>query len=671
RLAVAVGQRVETRFPGGVLLIRLVGAGNEADVLATLASAVGVDDNIGDLDHLRVHLSDRPSLLIIDNCEHVIGAVRRFVGQEGGGPLQVLATSRTTLGLPGERVWRLQPLEVPDAAGTDQDCASVRLLADRVSAADASFSLDSTDTGDLSRLCRRAGGIPLALELTARWVPVVGLDGVADLTLESVPNQESPLTPHHVSLARAIVWSVETLAPRDKEAFEAASLFNGSFSLDGLWSVCLPDHSRREAARTVASLTDASLLTVERPESGPVRYRMLEPLREHAKAGLSADSLGLIRERHAAHFVERAVTIEDRAKGPGEAATFREIDEEIADFRAAMRHLLDGQRHADAALIAASLGRYWFVRYLGSEAQRWFSDALEGELDPHVRLAALSAAGWAAYGMADYEQAESRYHECLELARTAGDRGREGEALYGLARIHLPRRSRSGEALLGQALSIFDSTGAELQAAECRLWLGLRAANAGQVPAAIEWLNESITVLERFGYLGLLSVAHRYLSLAAWYAADESSARRHLELAESTARAAGDRRALGGALIQRGMVEGRWGDTDVAAAAITEALAPIPDNRDIDFCLIAFGAIPVLIKTRRWRVAGRLLAHLDRIYEEYGWTPLEERLPVTADFRSKVETGLTDERLSVAFDPVSSMTMAADLTGELAEIAHG
>ena len=334
-----------------------------------------------------------------------------------------------------------------------------------------------------------------------------------------------------------------------------------------------------------------------------------------------------------------------------------------------MRHLLDSGRHPEVATIAIALGGYWFTRYLGTEAQRWLGEALTGDLDSDLRMKALAAAGWAAYLTADYLQAEARYEECLALARATHDRQREAEALYGLARIHLPRWERDGGTLLLAALSIFDEVGAELQAAECRLWLGLRAANAGQVEDSTRWLNESTEVLEQSGHRGLVSVGYRYLSLAAWYSDDEATARRQLELAESIARTANDHRALAGACIQRGLVEGRWGDVGVAAQAILDAMAPLPDNSNIDYCLVSFGAFPTLIRTGRWDLAARLLAHLDRTYDEYGWTPLEARMPAAAEFRAAIAEGSGGERL-VDDQAASTADMMTALADGLAEIAH-
>lgn len=662
RLAIEVGGQALERFPGGVWLARLVGASTEADVSAIIASATGMAADIENLEQLRANLAGRPCLLLLDNCEHVVTAVRAFLGGDGAdGPFRVLVTSRTTLGIEGEWVWRLEALTLPEE-GKPEASPALRLFADRVAAMDRSFSIGPANVQKVTELCRRTAGIPLALELAASWVPSLSLDEIGALGLEEVGNRALPSTPHHESLAVAIEWSLNTLASTDRALFDAAAIFAGSFDFDAFRHVCLDGNPRLQSAGALARLVESSLLTTVRSADGQMRYRMLEPLREHGldrlrRGGRSAS----IRDRHAGWFLSRAADVARLAKGPSEATSFLQLDEEIADFRAAMRHLFDSHRPSHMTEVATALSRYWFARYQGREAHRWLDEALRAELTDSARLSTLAATAWAAYSTASYAVAEDRYEECLDLARSSGDRRWEGEALYGLARIHLTRRYRDGESLLHDALFCFDEIGAEPQAAECRLLIGLKAANAGETSTARRWLEKAVENLDRCGYKMLVSVGHRYLSLAAWYADDEEDARRHLEIAERVARATDDQRAIGGALIQRGLVEGRWGDRGVAAAAIIGAIKPIPPNSDIDYCLVFFGAFPALIADRRWVMAARLFDHLDRIYDQYGWIPIDDRLPAAAEFRAAIREGLESSNSGHDAVPVSSAEMAAEL----------
>jgi hypothetical protein len=124
--------------------------------------------------------------------------------------------------------------------------------------------------------------------------------------------------------------------------------------------------------------------------------------------------------------------------------------------------------------------------------------------------------------------------------------------------------------------------------------------------------------------------------LAAWYDDDADVARHHLELAERLARRSDDRPAIGGSLIQRALVEARWGELARAARAMLEAIGQLPPRNEIDHCLVFIGAFPVLIGAGHHDAAARLFDHIDRVYAEHGWMPVDRRMPATAQFRAAV-----------------------------------
>lgn len=654
RLAVETGRRLMSHYPGGVWLARLVEASVGSDVSAVIAAAARAPDDLESLTELAAALAGRPCLIILDNCEHVLGPVREFLGGAEGA-MRVLATSRTPLGVAGESVVRLGPLGAIDGSHGSPVDEALQLFLDRAAAFDPPE--EQWDSDRLAEVCRRAGGIPLALELMASWVASIGLSDAADRSLSPAPHDRITATPHHGSLAEAIEWTFDLLDTDLRTSFEIASVFAGAFTVDAFRSVCAAALDRQEALGQLAALAEASLLSVEATSDGTRCYRMLEPLRDYAAQRRPTD--GSIADRHAAWYSSRAGKVAALARGPEEGESFRAVDREIGDFRQAMRYLLACGRHREMAEIAIALQRYWFARYLGWEAQRWLAEALAGDLGDK-RVATLLSAGWASYTVASYVLSEAYYEEALELVRNDADLVAQARAIYGLARIHLPRRFRDGEALLHRALDLFQKTSTPLEASECRLWLGLRAANRGDSEEARQWLKAAITELDGLGYRGLISVGHRYLSLAAWHEGNESGARSHLADAERHARATDDKRAIGGAAIQRAMVEGRWGNPAEAAAAMLQALEPLPPRADIDHCLVMFGAFPALLRFDRLATAGRLLGHLDRIFAAYGWTTLEERIPWVTDIRSRLG--------AAGVDTSAPKTQSAEIAKEVVEV---
>ena len=642
RLALEVGNGQREMFPGGVWLVRLAGARSEEDVTATVAAATGIVHDVFDARELGALVAGRPQLVILDNCEHVLDHVRPFVVAclEADGPARILTTSRRRLGLAAEQVWRLEPLGLPPAGGDGAyDSDAVRLLLDRAQAIDRSLRVDDTNPAGLVALVRHTDGIPLALELAASWLPSIGVADAIGVAGMPAPDSLGDLDDHHRSMRSAVDWSFALLASADQPLAAAASVFNASFVLDAFTTVCAPELSPAEAAGAVSRLVESSLLTAEHQDDGGLRYRMLEPVREYGHEHLV--ELGIHQEVHARHarwYLERAVALGEiinRETDPAEAQAV--IDTELADHRAAMRWLLDAEDHESVAALATALTGFWFARYLGSEAIRWLDDALAGSMSDTVRIRALWTAGWAAYSKADYAGATVRYEECRALAAAIGDRGAEGRALFGLGRIELPRNPLRGHRHMRSALDALSAQPSTVrERGECLVALGITAAMGGQVDEAKSHLGDARGIMEQCGSLRSLAIVHRYLSLAAWYADDADAARHHLELAERLARRSDDRPAIGGALIQRALVEARWGELADAARAMLEAISQLPPRNEIDHCLVFIGAFPVLIEAGHHEMAARLFRHVDRVYGEHGWVPADRRMPAIATFRAAV-----------------------------------
>ena len=672
RLALEVGSGLREVFPGGVWLVRLAGARSESDVTATIAAATRIVHDVFDAAELGALVASRPQLVILDNCEHVLDHVLPFVLAcvESGGPAHILTTSRRRLGLGAEQVWRLEPLGLPPPDGRGVlESEAVRLLVDRAQAIDRTLRLDAVNPADLVELVRRTDGIPLALELAASWLPSIGVAEAIGVVGSPAPDALGDLDDHHRSMRSAVDWSFALLAPSDQPLAAAASVFNSSFILDAFRTVCAPELSPAEAAGAVSRLVESSLLTAERTDDGALRYRMLEPVREFGLEHLV--DLGIdneINARHALWYLERAVglgVIVDQETDPADSQAV--IDTELADHRAAMRWLLEAGDHESVAALATALMGFWFARYMGSEAIRWLDAALAGTMSDQVRVRALWTAGWAAYSKADYAAATVRYEECRAIAAAIGDREAEGRALFGLGRIELPRNPLRGHRHMRDALEALSAHPTTMRGrGDCLVALGITASMRGRVDEARSYLGEARAIMEECGSLRSLSIVHRYLSLAAWYDDDADASRHHLELAERLARRSDDRPAIGGSLIQRALVEARWGEPARGAEAMLEAIGQLPPRNEIDHCLVFVGAFGVLIRAGHVEMAARLFEHVDRVYREHGWVPVDRRMPAIAKLRATVNGA----RSPGTWEAVPSVEMARIMRPLLEEIAH-
>jgi predicted ATPase/DNA-binding CsgD family transcriptional regulator len=374
RLAGEVARQVTGRFADGVWLAELAAVRDPAQVAAAVAAALGIRElpAVAAADALAHALARRQLLLVLDNCEHVIGAAAELCGRLllGADDIRVLATSREPLQIAGEARYRLAPLTLPDPDNpADPDGSeAVALFADRARQADASFALDGATAPAVARLVARLDGMPLAIELAAARVEALGvaqlLDRIDDrFTL--LEGGDRLAAARQRSLAATVEWSYRLLDERERRVFRAVSAFPGPFTLEGAEAV-----AGAGAGPAVLHLVDCSLLVP--PRAGPdgrSRYVMLETLRAYG-AGLLAeagegDAVAGALAGYALRVAEDALA--GLAAGAGEAGAARWLDAEDATMRRALGWALEHDASVDrdaavAARLAAALAWWWQIR---------------------------------------------------------------------------------------------------------------------------------------------------------------------------------------------------------------------------------------------------------------------------------------------------------------------
>ena len=368
RLASEVARRVAGRFADGVWLAELAAVRDPAQVVAAVAAALGIRElpSVGAADALAGALARRQLLLVLDNCEHVIDAAAELCGTLllGADDVRVLATSREPLQIAGEARYRLGPLSLPgpgdpaDVGGSE----AVALFAERARRVDASFMLDAGTAPVVARLVARLDGMPLAIELAAARVEVLGvaqlLDRIGDrFTLLQAGDRLAAARQR--TLAATVEWSYRLLDEREQRVFRAVSAFPGPFTLEGAEAV-----AEAGAGPAVLHLVDCSLLVPPRVgPDGRSRYVMLETLRAYGAGLLAEAGEG---EAVAAALAGYALRMaEEAAAGltadTGEVAAAKWLDAEDAT----MRQVLDWAMERDAAVaprLAAALAWWWQIR---------------------------------------------------------------------------------------------------------------------------------------------------------------------------------------------------------------------------------------------------------------------------------------------------------------------
>jgi predicted ATPase/DNA-binding CsgD family transcriptional regulator len=374
RLAGEVARQVAGRFADGVWLAELAAVRDAGQVVAAVAAALGIRElpSVAAADALAQALAGRQLLLVLDNCEHVIGAAAELCGRLllGADDVRVLATSREALRIAGEARYRLAPLTLPDQGhpADPEGSEAVALFADRARQADASFALDAETRPAVARLVARLDGMPLAIELAAARVEGLGVVQLLDRIDDRFSLLEAGdrlAAARQRSLAATVEWSYRLLDERERRVFRAVSAFPGPFTLEGAEAV-----AGAGAGPAVLRLVDCSLLVP--PRTGPdgrSRYVMLETLRAYG-AGLlaGAGENGAVAAALAGYALRVAEdAMSGLTAGTGEVAAARWLDAEDATLRRALDWALDhhaalGHDAVVAPKLAAALAWWWQIR---------------------------------------------------------------------------------------------------------------------------------------------------------------------------------------------------------------------------------------------------------------------------------------------------------------------
>jgi len=402
RLALQVARDQVPRHADGVWLVDL--AAEAPDVTAETARSLGV----GGPRALRPFLAERELLVVLDNCEHVVDACARLAADllATCRNLRILATSRESLGVTGETVWRLEPLAAADAQ---------RLFVERARQRRPQFVPDES----VEPLCERLDRMPLAIELAAARVsamsPAEILAGLRS-RLDVLGAGERLAPPQHRTLRAAVAWSDQLLDPREQRAFRDLAVFAGGFDAAAATAV-----ARGLTLDALARLVDKSLVAAAASPRGTTRYRLLETVREYAQALLAeTGELEAARARHLAHFSALGDIAREEWLATGAQRFANELDEDYDNVRTALEWAIDADPPGALRLLAGT--RDLFFRFGQADGFRLAQRALERCRDRGAdRVHVLIAAGQFAVASGDLDAATEPLARARELSAELGE----------------------------------------------------------------------------------------------------------------------------------------------------------------------------------------------------------------------------------------------------------
>ncbi|AIG78532.1 winged helix family transcriptional regulator [Amycolatopsis japonica] len=530
RLALDVARGVDE-----MRLVELAGLPRETTVdgLADVAAAaLDIRDGGGPsapVERLADALRDRRLLLVMDNCEHVVEPVAALVPHLLRAPgVRVLTTSREPLGVSGEHLWEVPTLDVPAPGTPPADVlrsGAVRLFAARAAAASPGFGLSADNAETVATICRRVDGIPLAIELAAARVRVLGTAELADrlsdrfAVLTGGP-RDAPLRQR--TLRAVLDWSWELLTAAERTVLRRLSIVADGCTLDAAETVCSANGVQgSQVLDLLARLVDRSLVVVAHTTDGP-RYRLLESVSAYCEQQLDPGERDQLRHIHAMYYTSLAEEAASHLCGPDQQRWLRRLDTETGN----LRHALGDDRLAPR--LTRALTWYWFLRGRLTEARRataaaseavtaaWHAgfrlltgEPTDSHAAPHLRDAVTdprehAMAGWflgyAATRFGEMPVGETLIGTALAEFTDLDDRWGVAAALSVRA-VQRHVRGDLNESTMDarRSRALFDETGDRWGQVQAGAVLGRLSEIAGDYPAATAWHREGAELAEELG----------------------------------------------------------------------------------------------------------------------------------------------------------------------------
>jgi predicted ATPase/DNA-binding SARP family transcriptional activator len=526
RLALAVADEV-----GGAAFVDLATIAEAGLVLPTISGAVDADD--ASPESIAAALAaNGVRLLLLDNLEHLRGAPEVVAELLAAGPsLRVLATSRVPLRLSSEHLYPVPPLGVPaqdaDTHAEIADAAAVRLYVERVQAIVPGFALGGDNAASVARICRGLDGLPLAIELAAARVRVLGPEGTARRLgerLALLAREAHDLPPRQRSLRATIDWSHDLLDEEARAVLRSFGVFAGAVTLDAIEAV-----AARDATAELEELLDAGFVLHQPNAAGEPRFGMLETVREYALERLAAEGEEVAaRSRHLDCYLERAESFAHRSEETGPTPVLLdEIESDLAELRAALAFaetLDDPERQLR---LVTALPMYARTRGEGGEGRRAVAAAFERSDGVATELRARILVEEGVYRNDEADPSAFELHrEALELLDELGDRTTAG-------RVH--SYMGSGLAVAGEleesvehfehAIALFTELGDGRRRAHAVTQLADVRLQRGEYDRARAELLDALATLEGQGPSAALAYALYMIGCVTWRAGDHADAR--------------------------------------------------------------------------------------------------------------------------------------------------
>jgi predicted ATPase/class 3 adenylate cyclase len=564
RLSLQVAADLIDQFPDGVWFIELAPLTNPDFIPQTILSVFGIGEQEGKTatQFLIDHLHAKKLLLVLDNCEHLIEACAQLAESllNKSPALKILASSREALGVKGEMAWHVPSLSLPNIQhlpDIDQlsHYESVRLFIERAALAQPHFQLTADNASDITQICRRLDGIPLAIELAAARVKALSVDQIAarlDDRFRLLTGGSRTALPRQQTLRALIDWSYNLLSADEKILFHRLAIFVGGWMIEAAEQVCGTIGQPLDILELLTRLVDKSLVNVDETSDG-VRYRLLETTRQYARdMSMQFDEMQPLRERHLSYYSNFAATAEVELRGRGQVLWMSRLEMEHDNLRAALEWSLQSRPEIGLRM-AVALTDFWDTRGHITEARNWFEAMLKATRDRSptpTRVDALLGAMTVTMRQSDIPQSLVLLNEGTDLAQALGYKVGIAKGLIarGIVKEYFESDTAAADTLYQAALAIWREVGDQLSLGQA---LGLPAGRARarhDLVRAENLYNESLALFRAVGNDREIAGAFENLSEVAFARRDYDAARRLAEESLALYRKLADKHGIATAL---------------------------------------------------------------------------------------------------------------------------
>lgn len=587
RLSQQVASQLLGEYAHGVWLVEMASVSNPALVPQTVAGVFAIQqDSEHTLIEMLIHvLRPKTSLLILDNCEHLLEACAQLAEKllQNCPNLKILATSREALGIIGEAHYLVPSLTIPDiqqivSIEKLNDYESIRLFDERAQLVQMEFALTKDNASSVALICARLDGVPLAIELAAVRIQMFSAEQIAeqlDKCFQILTGGSRTALPKHQTLQASIDWSWRLLDDSEQTLLRRLSVFAGGFILEAVERVCTQNSIQlRQVAEILSQLVQKSLVVEDEASGRERRYRLLETIRQYAHERLvESGEEENIRTQHLKYFLQLAEQAEPGLRGPTQVEWFARLNDERDNLRAALAWA--EKTDVEAGLfIAGRLWRFWEVFDL-REGDSWLGKLLtnpQAQNQSRARAQALYGHGIILYLTEQYALLEKAGQECLAIYRALGDQRGEIDALIVSARFRFATNDWAPMMeLLHQALALSESLGDTWRQAFAIGHLGWGTTD--NYEQRISYFKEAVSLFRKAGDLGELGDYLGALGNFEVLGGNISSAQEHLNEALQLNKSLNRKGDVGAYFSGLSRIESINGNFEKARALLEESIA--------------------------------------------------------------------------------------------------